>query len=120
MNHHIPLLNFTNYTEHPSNPNIIVYSFKTKEEAAHFEAGLIEKAIFYEKDDDGTERNPEMTLFAVKRKDDKVALQLNFLTSAKFRKPFMPDKLFRYTVIFITLFLIVLSIVGYGVMAQKF
>lgn len=109
----IPLINFTNYTEHPEDRNIMVFTFKKRAAGIDFEDGLIEQGIWYEKDTSGTKEHPEMMLFAVRKQDYKAAMRQNYLTTARHRKPFMADRLFRYTVVTITVTLVTLAIIGW-------
>ena len=106
-------MQFSNYGEHPTHPNYIIYSFKTKAEAEHFENQLTGASIWFEKDDSGEEEFPELTRYAVKKFNQKQANQFNFLTSAEYRKPFLANVQFRYLVVGLTLLMIILAIIGY-------
>ena len=111
----IPLINFTNYTDHPTERNILVYTFKSRAAADDFQKGLEEKGIWFEKDAEGNAEFPEMTLFAVKKQDAKESMNQNYMTTARHRKPFMPDKLFRFVVLFVTITLVTLAIIGFSI-----
>ena len=105
--------NLTNYGEHPTNQNYWVFSFKRQEEAAYFEDMLVKSGIKFEKDDSGIESNEELTLYAVRTIDRKPVIQMNFQTSAHFRKPFIRHKTLRYGVLLTAAVAIILGIVGF-------
>lgn len=105
-------INLTNYGDHPTNQLYTVYTFKAgkKEQGAYFATLLEENNIPYERDyDDET----DITLFGVKKDYQKVALRMNFLAEAKFRKPFMPNKPFRWLVVLVTVIAITLALFSY-------
>ena len=107
------MFQFSNYNEHPTRNNYTVFNFKTREEGDYFEALLKKDKIWYERDNSGTIDNPQLSLFGVKKADHKKALHHNFMTSAKFRKPFMRERAFRYIVVAISVTLVGLGIAGY-------
>lgn len=99
--------NVTNYREHPSNDRYWVFFFKDAKRATDFEAALTEQGIWFEKD-----REEEYHLYGVHKDDFKAVQHQNFMTEAKFRKPFMADPLFRWLVVTVSLGAIILAIIG--------
>ena len=101
--------NLTNYKDHPANSYYTVFYFKIAEHANYFESLLDEKEIGFEKAD--YEEDDSRFYFAVNNSHRKEVLKLNYLVSARFRKPFLPRAL-GWIVIVVTLFLIGLAIFG--------
>ncbi len=101
---------FVNIKEHPSNRNKKVFYFKEEKQANYFQELLEEKQLKYERQVDS--EGDQTIYFGVLAGDFKQAKKMNYLTHGKFRKPFIPDPLFRYFLIIVTLFVLGLAILG--------
>lgn len=103
-------LRITNYFVHPGDTRYMVFVFKQDIYADYFEDLLEEENITYERhlDEEETE-----ILFGVHKRFQRKALNANFLTHAKFRKPFINNGLVKYLLLIITFGVIILAIVGY-------
>lgn len=101
--------NLTNYHDHPQNSYYTVFFFRTQDQADHFESLLKENGIEYEKAD--KEEEDTKYFFAVRNDVRKDAIRLNYLVSAKFRKPFLPRRA-GWLVVILTLAAIALAIIG--------
>ena len=104
------MLKLVNFQDHPTNQNKKVFFFKQQEHANYFETMLIESKIEYEKQIDS--EGDHAIYFGVRKTDFKLVQKLNYLTIGHFRKPFIPDKMFRYTIIVISLTVLSLAIIG--------
>lgn len=100
----------TNYRKHPSDPKYYVFTFNVVEKANFFENLLIEHKMWFEK---FIEEDQTKVYFGIHRNDFKQALKLNHLTTARYKKPFVPNKYFRWFMIFLSASLIILAIYGY-------
>lgn len=106
------MLNLVNYKEFPGDNRYRVFYFDTEAEGDVFEQFLKEKSVWYERSVDN-EGNKTRHLFGVHKDDFDQAQKANFLTKAKFRKPFMPDNVFRYVLMIVAFGTLLLGIVGY-------
>lgn len=104
------MLELINFQDHPTNINKKVFFFKQVSHANYFEVMLVESKIIYEKQID--EEGDQTIYFGVKKSDFKTVQQLNYLTIGHFRKPFIPDKFFRYFLIVLSIFVVGLAILG--------
>ena len=105
-------LGLVNYVKHPSNPNYIVYRFVDVNRATSFEEELIANNIWFEKSDE-KKRGKHYFLFAVHKNDYKKTEQINFKVEAKHKKPFIPFKWLRYTVMIIGFGVLCVALIGY-------
>ena len=105
-------LGLVNYVRHPSDPNYIVYRFADIKRAVDFEKELVLNKIKFEKDEQGT-KNRTYTLFAVHKNHFERAQRINFLVEAKNRTFLISNKIFRYTLLIISIGTVVLATVGY-------
>jgi len=101
---------FVNIKDHPTNSKKRVFFFKDKVQADHFENLLKKQSFFYEKQIDV--EGDQTIYFGIKSRDFDKVKKLNYLTLGHFRKPFIPDKGFRYLLIAISLFILGLAISG--------
>mgnify|MGYP000515952779 CR=1 FL=1 len=101
------------YYEHPTDPNYLVYTIRKKEMAKFFADGLSERAIFFEQDEDVTQRKEILYHFAVKQSDREPSMELYLLTWAKFRKPFFYGTPLRFILLLLFGTLITLAIIGF-------
>ncbi len=103
-------LDLTNYKEHPTHRGYFVFRFKDHQKGEYFESLLLEKKLEYKRTI--TENEQQMMLFAIRRRDLKQAEHLNNLASARYRKPFIPQRGLRIFTMGLFFFLILLGILG--------
>ena len=105
-------LKLTNHKEHPTNIAYKVFFFYQKVQSDYFENELKKRSIFFEK---GTEltKNGEVYLFGIRKTDNKVVSQLNYLTLGKFRTPFIAKKWGQYLVILMGIIIVAFAILSY-------
>lgn len=105
------MFNITNYNEHPTRKAYTIFHFFNQERADYFETLLKENQIWHESDIDET---PEKTtyFFGVKNADVKKVQQLNYLVTAKYRKPTIPYRPLRLVIYIISFFLLGLALIG--------
>ncbi len=107
------IFQLTNYKDHPTNNLYKVFFFSEKERADYFEALLQERGIEYETGED-TYRDTPLYLFGVHRSVFKEALNCNFLTIAKFRKPFFGTNIWaRLLIVVFCIALLSIAVIGY-------
>jgi hypothetical protein len=100
-----------NFHEHPTRKRLYVFHFKVEQHAQLFEKLLAEKAIPYEHETN-EEEGVLCHFYGIKKEHFPQAQKVNYLVSAQFRKPFIPDAGLRYFVIFLVLTAITLGIIG--------
>ncbi len=105
-------MNLTNYYDFPGDNRYTVFRFTETEHADYFESLLIEAEIVFERHID-SDSDYEKILFGISKRFGKEALRCNFLTHAKYRSPFIPNRIFKYTLVILTLAIIILGILGY-------
>lgn len=103
-------LRLTNYFIHPTDNRYQVFVFKEDIYADYFEDLLKREAIEYERHLDDAENE---ILFGIHKKYQKQAMHSNFLTHAKFRRPFIGNRLVKYSLLIITFGIIIFAFVGY-------
>lgn len=103
---------FTNWRDHPTRKKYLVFFFKTESESNFFQSLLIEQKIWFEKGDN-EESEKAKYLFAINKDDLHKVKKLNNLTIGKYRKPFMPNRVFKYAVMVISFTILILAIVGF-------
>lgn len=101
---------FVNINDHPTNRNKMVFYFKDVKRAKYFENMLIEEKINYESQVD--EEGDQTIYYGVMRTDFERVKKLNYLTEAAFRKKFISDPVVRVIMITISLFILILAIIG--------
>jgi len=99
-----------NIKDHPTNIRKRVFYFRESEKADYFEELLKAEGLFYEKQVDV--EGDQTIYFGVKSSDFGKVKKLNYLTIGHFRKPFIPDKGFRYALIIISILILALAISG--------
>jgi len=104
------MLNITNYSDHPTRIGYTVYRFFEKERAEYFEELLKKENIYFESSIEETGNT--LYLFGVKKGDAKMAMNANFLASAKYRNKIIPNTYFRWGVILFAVIMIALAIIG--------
>ena len=105
-------LGLVNYVQHPSNSKYVVFRFADIERANSFEEALTSSKIWFEKSSD-FKREKEYFLLGIHKNDFKKAEKINYLVEAKHKKPFIPFKILRYTVMFISAGILTIAILGY-------
>jgi hypothetical protein len=105
-------LGFVNFTKHPTNPNYVVYRFADEERANSFRDVLIRDKISFEEDTE-EKRQLTYTLFAVHKKNYKKTMQLNYEVESKHKKPLIPFKILRWSVVIFGMGILLLSILSY-------
>ena len=105
-------MQITNYYDHPSDNRYMVYQFYVPEHADAFEAMLVEKNIQFERFLDEEGERPRI-LFGVHKTHKTRSNHANFIVHAKYRSPFIPNVVLRYSVLIITIFMIAMAIIGY-------
>jgi len=107
------LFQLTNYRDHPSNNLYKVFFFNDEQRAKHFENLLNEKKIPYESDTEEYKDAP-LYLYGISKTHLSEALDCNFLTMAKFRKPLLgANKWFRYGLVIFSIVLLAIAVTGY-------
>jgi len=102
------MFDITNYSDHPSRIGFTVFKFREKQRANYFETLLKENDFWFE----SSIEDDNLHLFGVKKGDFKKAMNANYLVSAKFRNKIIPNTYFRWGVIIIAVFVIILAIIG--------
>jgi len=112
------ILNITNYREHPTRNGYTVFHFFDNRQAEDFKQLLDEHHIWYETD---TDRKNDKTIyfFGVRNSDLKTVVKLNYLVIGKYRKPFIPNKTFRWLVILFGILSVIFALAGYWLSANK-
>lgn len=103
------LPNLTNYNEHPTDPDWLVFRFTTEVQAGEFVQLLREEELRFEQD--ATDGPP--FLVAVRSRHRSAAVRLNYLVLGRHRKPFLPDAILRWTVIGVVGALIIMALIGW-------
>ena len=105
-------LGFVNYTQHPSNPNYVVYRFTDHKRADSFRKLLQQENIDFEEDHE-QKKQLTYTLFAIHQKDYKKTMKMNFKVEQKHKKPIIPYRILRWSVVFFGMSIILLSLLSY-------
>ena len=105
-------LGLVNYVQHPSNSKYVVFRFADIERANSFEEALVSSKIWFEKSSD-FKRDKEYFILGIHKNDFKKAEKINYLVEAKHKKPFIPFKILRYTVMIISAGILTIAILGY-------
>lgn len=114
MGRRIGFLGLVNYKDHPTDKRYKVFNFYREEEAEMFEKMLKEKNVWFEKDVTDLEKKAETVyLFGVAQTDFLKAQNANFMVSATYRKPFIGNKIARWSLVLFFLAVVTFAIVGY-------
>jgi len=106
------IFRITNYYDHPTDPNYIVFHFLKEAQADEFEKLLNENQIEFEK---FIEREENIIwMFAVRKRFESKAVNLNFLAIGKHRDPFIPQRGWRWALLIFTAICITLAVIGYN------
>ena len=105
-------LGFVNYTQHPSNPNYVVYRFTDQNRADSFRNLLKAHHVEFEEDQE-QKKQQTYTLFAIHQKDYKKTMKMNFKVEQKHKNPIIPFRILRWSVVIFGMGIILLSILSY-------
>lgn len=105
------MFNITNYSEHPTNSNYIVFRFVEKEQSLMFKNLLEMDGIPFESDEDDSHGHMQY-MIAVKNQFESKAVYHNFTVIGHHREPFISNVFFRY--LFFAIALGALSLAFYG------
>ena len=105
-------LGFVNFTKHPNNNSYVVYRFTDPERANSFRDELVSNNITFEEDIE-KKKQVTYTLFALKKKHYKKTMEINFKVEGAHKKPLIPFRLLRWTVLLFGLGILLLSILSY-------
>lgn len=106
------VLKLTNHKDHPTNKAYKIFFFHTKKQADYFKQILETKNIFFEFAEDENKRGP-VYLFGIRKTDNAIVQEINYMTIGKFREPFIPQKWAQYLVIILGIGIVVFSIISY-------
>jgi hypothetical protein len=106
------MINITNYNEHPTRKAYTIFHFFNKERADFFKELLLEQNIWFEEE---IEEQPEKIIyfFGVKNSELKKVEKINYLVSAKFRKPTIANKYLSWGLYIFAILVFILAIMGY-------
>ncbi len=105
-------LGFVNYTQHPTNPKYMVYRFTDINRANHFRELLSENKIEFQEDSQ-EKKQQTYTLFAIHQKNYKKTMKMNYEVEKKHKKPIIPFRILRWTVVIFGMGILLLSILSY-------
>lgn len=111
-------LGFVNYVQHPENPKYIVFRFTDPKRAESFETELNAQNIWHERAED-EKRGQPIWLFAIHNKDYKKVERINFMVEGKHKKPLIPFKILRSSLILFSAIVMTLAIIGYCKAQEK-
>lgn len=106
------MINITNYTDHPTRENYVVFRFYEENRAQDFEQLLKEQELWYEFTKDESEEKI-LYLFGIRKSDFNQANRNNFLINAKYRKPFISNVFFKWLVLIVTGIFVAAAIAGF-------
>lgn len=106
------MINITNYNQHPTRKAYTIFHFFNKERADYFKELLEEQKIWFESE---IEKQPEKTIyfFGIKNVDLKKVEHINYLVSAKYRKPTISNKYLSWGLYIFAILVFILAIMGY-------
>jgi len=105
-------LGFVNYVQHPSNASYIVFRFGDPNRAKDFEEQLTIQKIWFERATE-IKRTKEVVMFGVHKTDYNRVQKINFEVEGRHKKPIIPFKALRYSVLVVGLFLLILATISY-------
>ncbi|MGY8926444.1 MAG: hypothetical protein ACKVJC_04025, partial [Flavobacteriales bacterium] len=83
-----------------------------KNRADSFKTELVNQKIWFEENTE-PKRSKEYTLFGIHKGDFKKTESINYRVEAKHKKPFIPFKILRYSLMLFSAIVLTLSIMGY-------
>jgi hypothetical protein len=102
------LPNLTNYAEHPTEDQWLVFRFHSEAQAAEFEEALRGGGLRHERDPEG---GPPY-LVAARRADREKAVRLNYVVLGRHREPFIGNKAMRWGLIALLGLLLAMGAIG--------
>ena len=102
------LIDLTNYSDHPEQPNWLVFRYGERATLEEMEAALKEQAIPYECD---REEGPPY-LLAVRKGHRSKVVRLNYAVLGRDRPRFIENSLLRGIVFGLVLLLVALAVIG--------
>ena len=105
-------MRLTNYFIHPADNRYYVFSFREETQSVIFRHSLEDQAIPFEFHVDDELEYGAKYLFGVPRTHFQEALRQNHLLYAEIRSPFIPNKFFRWLLLFITGIFLLFAILG--------
>lgn len=103
------LLNI-NILDHPTRQTMTVFFFTEKAHSDYFKELLTERKISFEFEID--EESGKL-YFGIENRHFSAVQKLNYLVFARFRKPFIESRIFKYTLIATTVIIVTLALIGY-------
>jgi hypothetical protein len=100
-----------NFHEHPTRKRLYVFHFKVEDHSTYFKELLSKKGIPFEYETN-VENGIKCHFYGIKSEHFKRVQIMNYMVSARYRKPFIPDPALRYFVVFFVIGVILLAIVG--------
>tara|TARA_R110001592_G_scaffold88299_16_gene260098 strand:- start:1154 stop:1489 length:336 start_codon:yes stop_codon:yes gene_type:complete len=106
------MINITNYNEHPTRKSYTIFHFFIQERANYFQELLEEQNIWFESE---IEEQPQKIIyfFGIKNVDLKKVEKINYLVSAKYRKPTISNKYVNWGLYIFAIVIFTLAILGY-------
>ncbi len=108
------IIDFTNWRQHPTNPEYRVFFFHKEEQAAYFEKLLTDRNMIFERHDE-QEEDKIRYFFAVQKRHWKEVAELNNIAIGKFRKRFIPDNIMQWVILVIGFGILALAFLGWAV-----
>lgn len=105
-------LGFVNYTQHPENPDYVVFRFADVNRANSFRTEIQQQKIWFEEAQE-VKKQVTYTLFGLHKTDYNKAQKINFAVEAKHKKFLIPGKFFRWFVVLFGITMITLAIIGF-------
>jgi len=105
-------MQFSNYNQHPTNSNYVVFTYTKQNMSDYFKQLLEEKNIPYQYEGDENS-NTVKHYIGVKKEFETEAIQLNYLAFGKFRNPFIKSKIGKTALLIFFLSLLGIAIAGY-------
>jgi hypothetical protein len=105
-------LGFVNYTQHPENPDYVVFRFADVNRANSFRTELQQQKIWFEEANED-KKQVTYTLFGLHKTDYNKAQKINITVEAKHKKFLIPGKFFRWFVVLFGITMITLAIIGF-------
>lgn len=107
------LLDFTNYRDHPTHKDFLVFHYKRADQAGFFENLLIEHKVEYERFDDLDKAGEKIYYFGIRRSFFKEVEKLNNITIGQYRDKFIPQAAVRWVVVVVGLAAMAIAVLGY-------
>jgi hypothetical protein len=105
-------MGLVNYVAHPENKKYVVFRFADEGRANSFEKLLVQEAIWFEKGEE-EKRGRNFVLFGLKNRDFKKAEKFNYIVEAEHKKPIIPFKALRWTLLVFTGIVMTITLLGY-------